>query len=62
MGNKANLALSVNKYELLVSSRNARVLGLDNPILILALFSVALIALLYWFLGTECGCSLRATC
>ena len=61
MGNKANLALSVNKYELLVSSRNARVLGLDNPILILALFSVALIALLYWFFGTECGCSLRAT-
>lgn len=61
LGNKANVALSVNKYNLLVSSRNARVLALNNPILILSVFTICLIALLYWFFGTEMGCSLRAT-
>ncbi|MGN0776536.1 MAG: ABC transporter permease, partial [Candidatus Ventricola sp.] len=61
MGNKANVALSVNKYELLVTSRNARAVSLNNPICILVLFTIALIAVLYWFFGTELGCSLRAT-
>ena len=61
MGNKANVALSVNKYGLLVTSRNSRVVGLQNPIVILVLFTAALIAVLYWFFGTELGCSLRAT-
>ena len=61
LGNKANVALSVNKYSLLVSSRNARALALKNPILILAVFTVCLIAVLYWFFGTELGCSMRAT-
>ena len=61
MGNKANVALSVNKYNLLLSSRNARAIGLQNPILILVLFTIALILVLYWFFGTELGCSLRAT-
>ena len=61
MGNKANVALSVNKYNLLISSRNARVVGLENPLIMVVLFTVALIALLYWFFGTERGCSLRAT-
>ncbi|MDD7174466.1 MAG: ABC transporter permease [Clostridiales bacterium] len=61
MGNKANVALSVNKYKLLVSSRNARALSLENPLIVLVIFTIALIALLYWFFGTERGCSLRAT-
>ena len=61
MGNKANVALSVNKYGLLVTSRNSRAVGLQNPIVILVLFTVALILVLYWFFGTELGCSLRAT-
>ena len=61
MGNKANVALSVNKYNLLISSRNARAVRLENPLIVLVLFTVALIALLYWFFGTERGCSLRAT-
>ena len=61
MGNKANVAMSVNKYNLLVSSRNARALSLGNPLIVLAIFTVALIAVLYWFFGTERGCSLRAT-
>ena len=61
MGNKANVALSVNKYGLLVTSRNSRVVGLQNPIVILVLFTAALILVLYWFFGTERGCALRAT-
>ena len=61
LGGKANVALSVAKYDLLISSRNVRALTVQNPILILTLFGVALIALLYWFFGTELGCSLRAT-
>ena len=61
MGGKANVAVSVNKYSLLVSSRNARVLGLDNPIFPLLIFTAVLIVALYWFFGTERGCSLRAT-
>lgn len=61
MGNKANTAVSVNKFDLIVSSRNARALSLENPIIMLALFTIALIVVLYWFFGTECGCSLRAT-
>ena len=61
MNNKANTAVSANKFDLLVSSRNVRTLSLENPILILAVFTVIIIALLYWFFGTEYGCSLRAT-
>ena len=61
MSNKANMALSVNKYPLIVTSRNARALALNNPILILSVFTICLIGLLYWFFGTELGCSMRAT-
>ena len=61
MDNKANVALSVAKYNLVVSARNARELSLDNPIFLLLLFTAAVIALLYWFFGTEYGCSMRAT-
>ena len=61
MGNKANVALSINKYDLLVTSRNVRMLSLENPLVLLVIFTIVLIALLYWFFGTECGCSLRAT-
>lgn len=61
LGGKANLAVSVNNYPLLVSARNARSLTLQNPFLLLALVSAAVIGMLYWFFGTERGCSLRAT-
>ncbi|MGN1367814.1 MAG: ABC transporter permease [Aristaeellaceae bacterium] len=61
MGNKANMAISANKYTLLVSSRNVRALSLENPILLLVIFTVLIIGVLYWFFGTEYGCSLRAT-
>ena len=46
LGGKANMAVSVNNYPLLVSARNARVLSLSNPIFILAALAVAVIALL----------------
>ena len=61
MGNKANTALSVNKYPLILTSRNARALALNNPILIMVVFILVAIGLLYWFFGTELGCSMRAT-
>ena len=61
MANKANTAVSANKFALLVSSRNVRHLALDNPLIPLAIFTVIIIALLYWFFGTEYGCALRAT-
>ena len=58
---KATVALSVDNQDLLLSSRYVRELGLNNPILLLAVFIVVLIGALYWFFGTELGCALRAT-
>jgi putative ABC transport system permease protein len=58
---KANLPVSVDKYDLLVSARYVREVSLRNPLLALAIFVVVVIALLYWFFGTELGASLRAT-
>ena len=58
MSNKANTAVNANKYDLLVSLRNVRNFSLDNPILLLLIITAAVIALLYWFFGTEYGLSL----
>ena len=58
---KATLALSVDRQELLVSSRYIRELTLENPLFLLVIFTVAVIALLYWFFGTELGSAMRAT-
>ncbi len=59
---KANQAINVDKYDLLVSLRYIKnVPFLQNTILIVAVVIVLLIAILYWFFGTELGCSLRAT-
>ena len=60
-GGKANLPISVDKYDLLVSARYVRDVVLHNPILILVIFCLVTIAVLYWFFGTEMGCALRAT-
>lgn len=60
-GSKSNLPISVDKYKLLVSARYVRELSLRNPLVLLAIFLVAIIAILYWFFGTELGASLRAT-
>ena len=61
MSNKANTPISVDKYPLLVSSRYVRVVGWNNPLIVLAVFVALLIVALYWFFGTERGCSIRAT-
>ena len=61
MGGKANQAVSVTKYNLVVSSRYVKELSVRNPIVITLFVTAVLIAVLYWFFGTELGCSLRAT-
>ena len=59
---KANQAINVNKYDLLVSLRNVKATDiLKNPIVIVLVITVVLIAILYWFFGTEIGCAIRAT-
>ncbi len=61
LGSRANVPISVNKYSnLLVSLRNVRSGGIENPIWLMALFIVVIIGLLYWFFGTEYGSGLRA--
>ena len=56
LDNKANQTLSVAKYDLLVSLR-----FINKSIIIVAIATVILIAVLYWFFGTEMGHSIRAT-
>ena len=58
---KANQPINANNYHLLVSSRNVRSLSVQNPIFVVGIFTLALIIVLYWFFGTELGCSMRAT-
>ena len=59
---KANQVLNARKYDLLVSLQNIRnVPFFENTIVVVSIFVVVLIAVLYWFFGTEYGCSLRAT-
>ena len=60
-GSKANLPVSVDKFHLLVSARYVRTLALNNPLPVLAVFVVVIIAVIYWFFGTELGSALRAT-
>ena len=58
---KANTAISVDKYNLLVSQRYVQKLSIQNPLCILIVFILAIIVLLYMFFGTELGSALRAT-
>lgn len=59
---KSNQALNVDKYNLIVSLRYIKgVPFFKNTIVIVAIMIVVLIAILYWFFGTELGCSIRAT-
>ena len=59
---KANQAISVGKYDLLVSLRYIKgVPFYQNTIFVVAVFILVLIAVLYWFFGTELGCAIRAT-
>ncbi|MBE6980334.1 MAG: ABC transporter permease [Ruminococcaceae bacterium] len=53
---KSMLAVSVDKFDLLVSVRNQQ-----TSCLVALVFVAAIIAVLYWFFGTELGCAIRAT-
>ena len=61
MGGKANQAVSVDKYHLLLSQRYVRELSLDNPLPLLVVLTAVIVAALYRFFGTEKGSSVRAT-
>ena len=71
MGMKANVAINVtdpaNLDRLLVSLRFVQDVAKGirpfyrHPILVVGVFSLAIISVLYWFFGTELGASLRAT-
>lgn len=56
LGNKANQTLSVMNYDLIVSLRY-----IYKSIAIGLVFVVLVIAVLYWFFGTQMGHSIRAT-
>lgn len=56
MGGKATQAISVDKYDLIVSLRH-----IPQAVLV-GLVAVGItVAVLYWFFGTELGCAVRAT-
>ena len=58
---KANQSINVDKYDLLISLRWVKEFALHNPIIMVILVSAVVIAVLYWFFGTELGCAIRAT-
>ena len=67
MGMKANQALNVNNFNLLVNLRYLQEVQKgtrpvwEHPIVVVGLFTVVIIGALYWFFGTELGSSIRAT-
>lgn len=61
MGSKSNQPISVDKYNLIVSQRFVKELSLRNPLVPAIVTLAVLIAILYWFFGTEYGSALRAT-
>ena len=56
MGMAANKALSVDKYNLILSSRN-----ITSSILTSLVIAFVLVCMFYWYFGTEQGSALRAT-
>lgn len=56
MSQKANVPLSVDKYNILVTLREV-----PQTLIVVGLFVAFIIVLMYWFFGTELGHSLRAT-
>lgn len=56
MSGRANVALNIDEYEILVSLRY-----IPKSILVGGAFALVIIGLLYWFFGTELGAGVRAT-
>ena len=71
MSMKANVSINVinkeNLNKLLVSLRFVQDVAkgdrpfYQHPIFVVGVFTLVIIAILYWFFGTELGCSMRAT-
>ena len=67
MGMKANQALNVNNFDMLVSLRYLSDVAkgirpfYQHPLFTVGLFTAGIILVLYWFFGTELGSSIRAT-
>ena len=67
MGMKANQALNVNNFKLLVNLRYLQEVQkgtrpiFQHPLLVVGVFTAVIIGILYWFFGTELGASIRAT-
>ena len=67
MDMKANVSVNVNNLDLLVSLRYLQEVQkgtrsfLEHPILVVGLVTAVVVAILYWFFGTELGCGIRAT-
>ena len=67
MGMKANQYININNFDVFVSLRYLQDVGAglrpfwQHPILVVGLFTVVVVAILYWFFGTELGSSIRAT-
>ena len=67
MGMKANQYININNFDVFVSLRYLQDVGAglrpfyEHPILVVSVFTVILVAVLYWFFGTELGSSIRAT-
>ena len=56
MGMAANKAVSVDKYHLVLSLRH-----IPSAILVGSVIALVLVALMYWYFGTEQGSAIRAT-
>ena len=67
MGMKANQSLNVNNFDLLVNLRYLQEVQKgtrpvwEHPVVVIGVFTLVIIAVLYWFFGTELGASIRAT-
>ena len=58
---KANQSVNVNQTDLLVSLRWVKEFAFHNPLITVGIVLALLIGVLYWFFGTEMGCSIRST-
>ena len=59
---KANQAINANQVPVLVSLGKVKSDNFfETPIFIVSIFIIILVAILYWFFGTEIGAALRAT-
>lgn len=56
MQNNSNIAINFRKYNLIVSLSD-----IDKSIVVGLIFAICLIAVLYWFFGTQFGSAVRAT-